>query len=141
MKIRSLKYLFALTLPITVAISFTSQGWLTLLPLIYFYGFVPLLELALPSDPSNLSKAEAELRRHDPIYDYMLYMLVPIQYGFLIWFLVTIGQPELSWTTVAGHSVTQSWRLITVKLRRSANLAHLSTRQIIGSTLLAGQAC
>ncbi len=103
MKLKYLKYSIAFSLPLTVAIAFTFDGWLTFLPLLYIYGLVPLLELVLGSDPKNLSEAEAELRKVDPIYDYLLYLVVPIQYGFLVWFLATMSQSEMSWLTIVGR--------------------------------------
>lgn len=88
--LRALKYLVAYSLPFTVAISFIYGGWLTYLPLIYAFGFIPGMELFLKADPHNLEQIEKELRSEDRLYDYLLYLLVPIQYTFLIWFLMVI---------------------------------------------------
>jgi alkane 1-monooxygenase len=40
-----LKYLTVLTLPLTVAVSFLSEGWATFFPLMYAFGIIPLVEL------------------------------------------------------------------------------------------------
>ena len=55
---KALKFLTILILPITVYISFTNMGWLTLLPLVVFFGFVPLLELLFNPDKQNLNKEQ-----------------------------------------------------------------------------------
>ncbi len=103
MKFKYLKYSIAYSLPLTVAVALSCDGPLTFLPLLYVYGLIPLVELLLGSDPKNLSQAEVELRKVDPIYDYLLYLIVPIQYGFLVWFLFAMSQPELSWMTIVGR--------------------------------------
>ncbi len=103
MHVRYLKYLLAMTLPLTVAVSFSVEGWLAFLPLIYLFGALPTLELLTRPDPRNLSAAESELRRNDRVYDYLLYMMVPMQWGFVVWFLFSVSQPGLSWITLAGR--------------------------------------
>jgi alkane 1-monooxygenase len=128
MKVRYLKYLLALTLPLTVAVSFSTQGWLTFLPLLYFYGLVPAAELILRPDPRNLSDAEAELRREDSVYDYLLYLIVPIQYGFLIWFLLVMAQPDLSWATIVGRISAMGLMCGSFGINVAHELGHRSTK-------------
>ncbi len=103
MNVRYLKYFSVLIVPLLAGISFTTSGWFTFLPLMFVYGLVPSLELLMRPDPQNLSAAEAALRKEDRIYDYMLYLLVPLQFGFLIWFLFSVSQPELTGWTLAGR--------------------------------------
>lgn len=79
-----------LTLPATVAFSFLSEGVITFLPLIYAFGIVPIAELFLPPDAKNLSDAEREVVSIDPYYDRLLYLMLPLQWGFLIWFLFAL---------------------------------------------------
>jgi len=85
-----LKYFSILSIPITVYIAFTSEGILTFLPIIYVFGFVPLVELLIKPNSENLSEAEESFRKNDPFYDAMLYATVPIQYSFLVFFLFSI---------------------------------------------------
>ena len=94
--LRALKYLLAYSLPFTVAISFLNDGWLTFIPLIYAFGFIPGIELLLKADPHNLNQIEKEVRREDRLYDWLLYLLVPLQYFFLFWFLVVITDTNSS---------------------------------------------
>lgn len=102
-KIDALKYLTVLSLPVTAAISFTTSGWLTFLPVIYAFGAIPLLELFFKPQPENINEAERELRKQDRWYDYMLYLIVPVQYGFLIWFLFAVSEPGLSTVDLVGR--------------------------------------
>ena len=129
MHVRYLKYLLAMTLPVTAAISFSTQGWLTFLPLLYFFGVVPTLELLTRPDPHNLSDAEAELRKHDRVYDYLLYLIVPIQYGFLIWFLFAMSQPDLSWLTIAGRITAMGLMCGAFGINVAHELGHRSSKR------------
>lgn len=85
-RFRALKYLAVLTLPLTVAISFSSTGWWCWLPLIYVFGMLPLLELFIRPSEHNLEEAEEEMVRKDRLYDWLLYAMLPLQFAFVFWF-------------------------------------------------------
>lgn len=91
---RALKYLLAYSLPLSVVVSFLTEGIWAFVPLFYSFGLIPLAELLLRPDPRNLSAAQAEVVREDPLYDWLLYLLVPIQYGFLFWFLYSVSSAD-----------------------------------------------
>lgn len=101
---KSLKYLAVLTLPLSVAVSFTQSGWLTFTPLLYAFGFLPALELLIAPDAHNLAQTEAELRLKDALYDWLLYIIVPVQWGMLVWFFYAVQQDELTALEVAGRT-------------------------------------
>lgn len=84
---KKLKYLSIFTLPLTVAISFSFEGIWAFLPVIVFFGLVPLIELCTTPDLTNLPLNEKKLAATDPFYDALLYVMVFIQYVFLAWFL------------------------------------------------------
>jgi len=102
-KLYALKYLNVLILPVLAWVSFQSYGWMTYLPLIESFVFIPLLELAYKPDPSNLSPDQEEERKKDPIYDWQLYIMVPIQYGLLIMFLFSMQEAGLSLVDKIGR--------------------------------------
>ncbi len=81
---RSLKYLVAFTTPLLVWKSFSWEENMTFLPLIYAFAIIPILELVLKPDPSNISEADEEIVSKDPFYNILLYLTVPIQY-FILW--------------------------------------------------------
>ena len=127
MKIRALKYLLVFTLPATAIISFTSHGWITYLPLLYAFAFIPTLELTLRSEGRNLELAEKAMIQEDRIYDLLLYLTVPIQLTILIFFLFAI-QESLSpfdyWGRVTGMGMLCGVFGINV----AHELGHRSTR-------------
>ena len=103
MKVRWIKYLIAFTLPMTVAVSFLMEGWITFLPLIYAFAIVPTIELFVNPSPSNLSEAEKEMVKQDGIYDWLLYAMLPLQWAFVAWFLFAVNQEGISGISLAGR--------------------------------------
>ena len=90
-----LKYLSTLSLPLTLIAAFALQGQWVFLPLLYAFGIIPLLELFISPDKSNLSKTEEALIKDDPVYDWMIYLMVAVQYICMLVFLNLIVQEGL----------------------------------------------
>jgi alkane 1-monooxygenase len=90
---RPLKYLMAYSLPVTVAISFLSEGWLCFLPLLYGFGFIPVMDQLVGAKAGNLTDAEHENAQQDFLYDLVIYMAVPVQLIMLVWFLFEVQAP------------------------------------------------
>ncbi len=103
MKTRLLKYSIPLLFNIGAYRSFHYTGVITWLPVILAFAIIPLLELMISPDHSNLSAAEEEMARHDKLYDWILYAIVPIQYIVLYQFLTHITDPSLSGWDIAGR--------------------------------------
>lgn len=100
------KYLSILTLPALVVLALLSKGVLTWLPVVYIFGFIPLLELFLQPNKANHAPEEEKLLLASPIYDWLLYLTLPIQYGVLLFFLLTIDEPGLEFWEVGGRIVS-----------------------------------
>lgn len=98
MRIRTLKYLVSFSIPAVVGFSFFQEGWLSFFPLIYAFGIIPSLEIILGTDASNMTDLEKETAAKDKTFDWLLYLTVPLQYIFLVWFIVIIGN-ETIWST------------------------------------------
>ena len=87
---KDLKYLAAFTIPISAIISiYFKDIWSFFTP---FYAFViiPILEILLPVDTSNLSPEEREQKQHSKVFDWLLYLNVPLIYLFLLYTLIDI---------------------------------------------------
>lgn len=98
MKIRTLKYLLSFSIPAVVVFSFFQEGWLSFFPLVYAFGIIPTLEIILRTDARNMSELEKETALNDKTFDWLLYLTVPLQYIFLIWFVILLGR-EVPWST------------------------------------------
>lgn len=95
-RIDALKYLSILSLPMTLCIAFTQLGWWTFFPFIYVFGLIPAVELLIKPDGRNLAQAEEALRRDDPLYDWLIYLTLPLHLGILVWFLYLLDTRSLS---------------------------------------------
>ncbi|MEP1032042.1 alkane 1-monooxygenase [Ekhidna sp.] len=95
-RLSSLKYMNVLVLPALAWVSFNTYGWVTYLPLIQSFVFVPLLELAFKPNPENLTSAREEIRKKDRIFDWQLYIMVPIQFVLLATFLISMQEIGLT---------------------------------------------
>ncbi|WP_440067999.1 alkane 1-monooxygenase [Tenacibaculum discolor] len=135
---KALKFLTILILPITVYISFTSMGWLTLLPLIVFFGFVPLLELLFNPDKQNLNKEQEEQEKENKLYTYILYTTVPVQLLFLGWFLWMMKDAQLTTIEYIGRISAMGLMCGVIGINVGHELGHRNNRfdEFLGEILL-----
>lgn len=103
MRVRALKYMAPLIIYLGAYRSFHSTGWVVWLPLVFAWVFIPLVELLIKPDQRNMSAAEEEMAKADPVYDLLLYSVVVLQYSALYWFLRGITDPGLSVADTAGR--------------------------------------
>jgi alkane 1-monooxygenase len=96
MQARSLKFLLPFSLFLLAYLAFTEKGWIIASPVLYAFGFIPLLELLIPLSKENMSEAEEKIAKDDRIYDWWLYIIVPLQYAFLLLFLYSMQDQGLS---------------------------------------------
>jgi len=89
---KRLKYLLAYILPIAAYISFTSKGILTFLPALLAFGIVPILELFFKTDSKNFDKETAKFEKENKLYNWILYVTVPVQLGILYFFFYAIQE-------------------------------------------------
>ncbi len=106
MQIKALKYLLVYSLPLVVFFSFRQEGWSTFLPIVYSFGIIPVLEIFIKPSSANMDKAEQELLKADFLYDFLLYLIVPIQVGFMVWYFFTIQNVEINTTTFWGRTIS-----------------------------------
>ena len=102
MGIRSYKYASPLLIYAGALFAFFSTGWVIWLPLLYTWVFIPLLELFLKPDQSNLSQAEEELAKKSKVYDILLYAIVPLQYIALTCFLLSVQNMQQPLVDLTG---------------------------------------
>lgn len=138
MKIRALKYLLAYSLPFGVYLSFHQQGWITFMPVIYAFGIIPLIEFLIKPSSKNLSRAELEIAKNDRIYDWMLYLIVPIQVGFVGWYWFNIQSVELSSLTFWGRTLSLGLMCGVLGINVAHELGHRTTKgeQLLAKILL-----
>ena len=134
---RALKYFSILILPFVVWISFTSKGWMTHLPAIVFFGFVPLLEFFISPNKNNFTKEEEQKEKENKLYTYLLYLTLPIQIGFLIFFFYVIQQPLMT-SELFGRIFGMGIMCGVIGINVGHELGHRNNRfdEFIGEVLL-----
>jgi alkane 1-monooxygenase len=80
---KDLKYLAALTLPISAIVSFYFKDHWSFFTPFYAFVIIPILELLLPQDTSNLEGEERQKKKKSKLFDWMLYFNLPIVFGLL----------------------------------------------------------
>lgn len=128
MTVRSFKYLSPCLLYLGAVTAFLTHGFGVWLPLLYAWVVIPVLELFINPDPSNLSEAEEELAKKSRWYDYMLYLIVPLQFfalGLFLFNVTFVSQPLID---VAGKTGVMGLLCGTFGINVGHELGHRSNK-------------
>ena len=99
---KDLKYLAAFSIPIMAFLGITLRGlWAFLTPL-YAFVIIPFLELIFSVDDKNLEGKEVENKLKNNLFDWLLYLNLPIVYVILIFALDTVSSTELKTYELVG---------------------------------------
>ncbi len=83
--LKDLKYMAALSIPLSAVFAYVLQGGWSYITPIYAFAIIPLLELLLPQDSRNLESPQKDKKEQSKLFDWMLYLNIPIVYGLLIY--------------------------------------------------------
>ncbi|WP_010178519.1 alkane 1-monooxygenase [Aquimarina agarilytica] len=135
---RSLKYFFVYLLPVTVYYSFNVSGIQTFMPLFVFFGGVPLLELFLKPNMVNLEKEVEAKEKNKLIYDLILYVALPVQIVFLIYFFNSIQHVPFGTVDFYGKVTAMGLMCGVLGINVGHELGHRRSRlkQFVGELLL-----
>lgn len=99
---KDLKYLAAMTLPLSAVISIYFKGsWSYFTP---FYAFVmiPILEILLPHDTSNHEGDTRNEKSKSKVFDWMLYLNIPVVFGLLAYLLWDVSEHTYALYEIIG---------------------------------------
>lgn len=99
---RALKYLPAFTVPIFLWLSLSYDGWWCYSLFFYAFVFVPILEQVFPASEANMTKVEEQLAKDDRSYDFLMYIMLPIQFALLFYFFHQLGSHDWSGFEIGG---------------------------------------
>ncbi len=135
---RSLKYLAVYVSPIVVLFSLSVNNNWTFFALAFVFGIIPFLELFTRGSKTNLSAIEEELAVKDPIYDALLFGLVPFQLFLLGYFLFQISQPDLPTYVRMGMMTAFGMSCGILGINAAHELGHRNTKaeQFLSKILL-----
>ena len=103
MNIKAFKYLLPILVYGLAWLSFTSTNWLTWSPMIYAWVLLPIVELCIHPNKKNMNAAAEELAKKDMTYDYLLYIIVVLQFIVLYRFLTAMQIKGLPWWVITGR--------------------------------------
>ena len=103
---RDLKYLAAFSIPLVATLSIYLKGYWSFSTPIYAFVVLPVLELILPVDSHNLDKNEVESKLKKNIFDWLLYLNLPIVFGILIYGLLEATSENLLTYELVGLIVS-----------------------------------
>ena len=121
---KDLKYLFALSIPLSAFIGLLLKGgWLFFTP-VYAFVFIPIVEHFLSASTENFSKETKEKRAVSRFFDWMLYANIPIVFGLLIWSFYVVSTVNLSSIELVGLVVSVGMVLTTNGINVAHELGH-----------------
>ena len=112
------------TIPVLFLAGIYFGKWWTFSVLIFAFGIIPLLEIFFKPDPSNVDEAEAQIRKKDPLYDVMLYLIVPAVYICLFLFLISVSSETYSALEVVGLTLSMGVILGAMAINVAHELGH-----------------
>ncbi len=80
---KDIKYLAAFSVPLVALIGLWIKGSFVYLTPFYAFVIIPIMELIFPVDVKNLSAEESDGRLKRKIFDWLLYLNLPIVYGLV----------------------------------------------------------
>ncbi|RMF02414.1 MAG: alkane 1-monooxygenase [Bacteroidetes bacterium] len=136
---KSAKYLLAYLVPAIAIWSLFQEGIGAFAVVIFAFVLVPLVEQVLPRLDSNLSEAEKESHLKDRLFDYLLYLNLPIVYGTVLLFIYQLNHTTtMSTATLLGHILSVGIVLGACGINVGHELGHRNNKveQFIAKALL-----
>jgi len=99
---RDLKYLAAFSIPLVAFFSIGLRGLWSYATPFYAFIIIPVLEFILSIDDKNLGKEEAENKAKNRLFDWLLYINIPIVLATLIYALNTVTSSHLETYELVG---------------------------------------
>jgi len=87
---KDLKYLAAFSIPLFALFGVYYQGYWVWATPIFAFVCIPVLELIFPVDTDNLDAEEANNKLKKTVFDWLLYLNLPIVFGLIIYALFAI---------------------------------------------------
>ncbi|WP_405208924.1 alkane 1-monooxygenase [Aquimarina sp. LLG6339-5] len=99
---KDLKYISAYTIPFVAFLSIWLQGMYTYLTPVYVFGLIPFLELFTTASTENLEKDTRLSKSKKRLFDWLLYLNLPLIYSILFYAIYTITNNTLSFSETIG---------------------------------------
>ncbi|MFD2563522.1 alkane 1-monooxygenase [Aquimarina rubra] len=134
---KDLKYISAYSIPVVALLSIWLQGVYTYLTPIYVFGFIPLVELFTPASEENLDEDTRLYKSKKKVFDWLLYINLPIIYSILFYALYTVSNVSLNTYEIVGIVISTGIVLGANGINVGHELGHrFSNERFIAKALL-----
>lgn len=135
--LRPLRYITPYLLYVLAFLAFSKTGFYCWVPLIYLFFLIPLVELLIKPDSQNLSEVEEAEAKSNPIFDFVLWLTVPLQIAALYLFLTSLDA-SLAFLDTAGRVVAMGLLCGTFGINAAHELGHRVSKfeQFLAKVLL-----
>jgi alkane 1-monooxygenase len=135
---KDLKYLTAFSIPLVAFIGISMKGWFTFAVPLYAFVFLPILEVLLPVDNHNLSEKDASSKNRKILFDWMLYLNIPIVFGLMCYALIAVTTAPLQTYEIVGFILSVGIVLGVNGINVGHELGHrqASKERFLGKALL-----
>lgn len=133
-----MKYLLAYSIPLVAFFGIYQQGIYSYSGVIFAFGIIPILELILPIDTHNDDDEKIKNKLANKIYDFLLYLNLPIVYGLLLYTLVRMTTNTVALYEIVGTILSLGVVLGANGINVAHELGHRKKRweRILGKLLL-----
>ncbi|MEL6836104.1 MAG: alkane 1-monooxygenase [Bacteroidota bacterium] len=125
---KSAKYLTAYLIPAFCIWGLLSGGPLSWATVIFAFGLIPFADQFMPQDTSNLEQPEREDRLSTKIFDWLLYLNLPIVYGIIGLFIYKLNTETYSSSEFTGQILSVGIVLGTCGINVGHELGHRSNK-------------
>jgi alkane 1-monooxygenase len=135
---KDLKYLAAFSIPVMAFIGLFFQGYWVWATPIFAFVCIPVLELIFPVDTKNLQPEDADSKLKHKLFDWLLYLNLPIVYGLVLYALVLVSSQPLETYEFVGLVISVGIVLGVNGINVGHELGHRQTtsERFIGKALL-----
>lgn len=133
-----LKYLAAYINPLIAVFGFYLGGVSTYFNVIFVFVLVPILDYLGSNSTYNLTQEEIVKHKRNRLFDWLLYLNIPVLYGVLFVFINTLENQHLSLFEIIGNTISMGIVIGTCGINVAHELGHRKSKieKILAQTLL-----
>jgi alkane 1-monooxygenase len=99
---KDIKYVSAYSVPLMTWAGLAWGGYWSWMTVIVVFGLIPVVEQWLHKSDVNVPESEEAERSERPIFDWLLYLNVPLTWGTTLWYCYWVAQGDWTWVTLVG---------------------------------------
>jgi alkane 1-monooxygenase len=135
---KDLKYLAAFSIPLVAFVSISLRGYWVFVTPLYAFVIIPVLEFLFSVNAKNLEKNEAESKLKNSLFDWLLYLNVPLVFGLTFFALNFVVNTHLETYEFIGLTLSVGIVLGVNGINVAHELGHrlFSKERYLGKALL-----